>query len=337
MNMDTEMKKISVIVPFYGVEKYIEQCVKSLMEQTLTEGVEYIFINDASIDHSLEILSSTLEKYPDRKNQVVVIEHLQNKGLPAARNTGLSVAKGEYVYHCDSDDYVEKDLLENLYLAAKNNNADIVWCDYTEVFHDGCRIKHQPQYKSSIEALKGMLTGKMEYNVWNKLVKRNLYINNQIVFPSGYPMGEDLTMLMLFAHASKIASVSKSLYYYNRINPGALTFSMSEEKQRALHHNVKRVEDYLILKYGDKLNLELASLKLNLKWPLLISGSRFENYRKWNKWFPEANNYIEVQKVSFRVKLLELCALKKFYWVIWVHYWVVCKGYYSLKYNKTGK
>ena len=98
--------KVSVIVPIYKVEKFIEHSVRSLMEQTLPE-VEYIFVNDASTDKSFAILKKVISEYTNRVRQIVFLEHKVNKGLPAARNTGLSVATGKYVFHCDSDDFIE--------------------------------------------------------------------------------------------------------------------------------------------------------------------------------------------------------------------------------------
>lgn len=322
--------KISVIVPFYGVEKYISRCAESLMRQTMQDDIEFIFVNDATKDGSLDILKKALAEYPERKEQVTILHHERNKGLPAARNTGLAVAKGQYIYHCDSDDYLEKDALEVMYRTAEENNADIVWGDFYEIMTNGNRYKKQPTYSTSLDAVKGMLTGDMDYNVWNKLVRRDLYLANNILFPAGYAMGEDLTMIMLFSSALKVAFVSKPVYYYDRTNPGAMTYSMSEEKQNALKHNVTMVENYLCGRYGNALTVEIATLKLNLKWPFLISTHRIRIYKEWNKWFPEASEYITRQSVSSRIKALELCAYKKKYWVIWLHYWLVIKLYYKM-------
>ena len=115
---------VSVVIPVFKVRNFIERCATSLFEQTL-EDVEYIFVDDASPDDSIEILKECLERYPKRKAQVQILTHEQNKGLPAARNTGLAVATGEYVFHCDSDDWVESTMLEDLYVTAIQNSADI--------------------------------------------------------------------------------------------------------------------------------------------------------------------------------------------------------------------
>ena len=176
--------KVSVIIPVYGVQNFIERCASSLFNQTMKE-VEYIFVNDATPDKSIEILKKVILQYPERK--VIVIDHSENKGLPAARNTGLKLATGKYIFHCDSDDYVEPDMLEQLYDRAVEKDADIVWCDWFLSFNKNERYMHQPEYDTSFEALKAMLSGVMKYNVWNKLVKRSLYVDNNIaLIPQHY-------------------------------------------------------------------------------------------------------------------------------------------------------
>ena len=121
--------KVSVCIPVYGVEKYIEQCVRSLFGQTLKE-IEYIFVDDCTLDRSIDILSKVLEEFPERKEQVKIIRHEKNSGLVAARNTALKYVIGEYVTHCDSDDWLKNDLLEKAYNEITEANADVVVFGY---------------------------------------------------------------------------------------------------------------------------------------------------------------------------------------------------------------
>ena len=202
--------KVSVIIPIYNVSRFIVRCVNSLMMQTLDE-IEYIFVNDATPDNSMELLRGVIERYPGRSAQVRIVNHMQNKGLPAARNTGLNVATGEYIIHCDSDDFVEPDMLELMYQTAKERDADFVWSDWFLSYENKERYMVQPSYSTPYEALKGMLDGSMKYNVWNKLVKRSLYVDNDISFPAGHGMGEDMTMIRLAACATVIAYIPKAL------------------------------------------------------------------------------------------------------------------------------
>ena len=144
--------KVSVIIPIYNVSRFIERCACSLMQQTLNE-VEYIFVNDATPDNSMELLRGVIARYPARAAQVKIVEHEHNKGLPAARNTGLAAATGEYIFHCDSDDFVEPEMLEHLYNAAKEKDADIVWCDWFLTFARNERYMKQPSFETSMEAV----------------------------------------------------------------------------------------------------------------------------------------------------------------------------------------
>ena len=105
-----EQPKVSVVIPVYGVEKYIERCARSLFEQTMQEGIEYIFVDDCSPDRSIEILEKVLKEYPHREPQVKIIQHSKNQGIFYTRNTGVENATGEYIIHCDSDDWVEPDI-----------------------------------------------------------------------------------------------------------------------------------------------------------------------------------------------------------------------------------
>ena len=105
------MSKISILVPIYGVEHYIERCARSLFEQTYPD-IEYVFVDDCSSDQSIAVLEKVMEDYPLRKPHVKIIHHERNKGLSAARNTALEASAGDYVMHVDSDDYIEKTLIK---------------------------------------------------------------------------------------------------------------------------------------------------------------------------------------------------------------------------------
>lgn len=189
--VEEERYKVSVIIPIYNVEKFVTRCVESLFKQTL-ENVEYIFVDDATPDNSISRVKDLLIQYPEKINCCCIIKHEMNKGLPAARNTGLSVAKGKYIFHCDSDDFVEPDMLEKMWRKAEDTDADIVWSDWFLSYETRERYMFQPQFDSVEDALKGILSGTMKYNVWNKLIRRELYINNNILFPEGHGMGEDM-------------------------------------------------------------------------------------------------------------------------------------------------
>ncbi len=325
--------KVSVIVPIFKVEKFIARCAESLLGQSFND-VEYIFVNDATPDNSIHVLKTVIERYPNRKGQVKVVDHEVNKGLPSARNTGLSVATGDYVFHCDSDDYVELDMLELLVRSAENNYAEIVWSDWYLSFENSERYMKQPDYKNPIEALKGMLGGAMKYNVWNKLVKRSLYVDNNISFPDGHGMGEDMTMMMLFACAKTVSYCPRALYHYVKLNTEAFSQTYSERHLIDVSYNLDRVSGFLKENLGQNIEQDLAFLKLQTKLPLLISDGSQERYKTWEEWYPEVNGYIMQNKaVSLRSRIVQWFAWKRQWWLVWLYYQLVIRLVYGVIYK----
>lgn len=332
--MDAKPCRISVIVPIFKVEKFIGRCTESLMQQTMQEGVEFIFVDDATPDRSMDVLQEVLERYPARKAQIVLLRHEVNQGLPAARNTGLAVARGEYVFHCDSDDYVETDMLETLYDTAVQQCADMVWCDWYLTYAESERYMKQPQYGTAEEALKAMLAGGMKYNVWNKLVRRSLYTDNHIAFPAGYGMGEDMTMMRLAACARQVAYVPKAFYHYVKTNAGSFCQTYSERHLKELQHNVSETAQFILGHCGKEWEREVAFLKLEAKFPFLISDGTNGEYRRWKEWYPEANAYIMQNRfVSLRSRMVQWLAAHGQMWAVWLYNKVVMHLLYRMLYK----
>lgn len=326
------MIKVSVIIPIYSVEHFITRCATSLLEQTMKD-VEFIFVDDATPDKSIHLLQEVLEHYPERKEQVKLIRHVANQGLPAARNSGLAVASGEYIFHCDSDDFVDSEMLEQLYRTAKEHDADIVWCDWWLSFEKNERYMKQPMYTTPMAALKGMLGGVMKFNVWNKLVRRSLYEDHQILFPSGYGMGEDMTMIRLFARAQKVAYLPKAFYHYVQQNSGAFCKTSSNQHLEDVLHNVAVVLNDIRQLFGNQLERELAYFQLSVKFPFLISDDP-EKYALWQSWYPEANRYImQNTQLSLRSRCLQWLAWKHQFWAVRLYYVCVHRLMYGVIYR----
>lgn len=319
--------KISVIIPVFKVEKHIVRCAHMLFEQTLKE-VEYLFIDDRSPDKSIDVLKEVLEIYPHRHLGVKFITHPLNKGLPAARNSGLSKATGEYVFHCDSDDYLERDALEIFYNKAKEADADIVWSDWYLTYAEKERYMKQPSHSSAQEALFSILSGGMKFNVWNKLVRRQLYVENDITFPEGYNMGEDMTMILLFSVAKKVAYIPRALYHYVRTNEHAYTRQRTLKQFLDVQYNAERVISFIQHKsIHDIPNLYLNNFKLNVKYPLLTTGIK-EDYLRWLSWFPEVNSDVLLNKsIGGRARLIQWLAAKKCWALVWLNAYLTEKFY----------
>lgn len=327
------MPSVSVIIPVYKVEKFIVRCVRSLMEQTL-QDVEFIFVDDASPDGSIALLEDTLAEYPERASQTMILTHEANKGLPAARNTGLAKASGEYIYHCDSDDWVECDMLEKMYNAAKKNDADIVYCDFYISFEKNERYMSNPDYKTADELLKrGFLGGMAKYNVWNKLVRRSIYADNGITFPGGHNMGEDMTTIMLAACSERLKYIPEAYYHYVKLNAGAYSNTVSEKHLADIKFNMDRTISFLEARYGNALEREIAYFKLSNKLPFLISDDK-EQYKRWAEWYPEANRYVMDNKdVPLRTRLLQWMAAKKLFFGVKLYYIFIYKFVYGVIYR----
>lgn len=226
---NNDMPKVSVIIPVYGVEKYIERCARSLFEQTL-DCIEYIFVDDCSPDKSIEILERVADEYRSRlveEQKLVRIERMsKNSGLPAVRKYGIQFCTAEYIIHCDSDDWIEMDMYRIMYEEAKRNDADIVMCGYKAT--DGVKVfkecYHQQTNKAKL--LSSLLILHESWSVWNKMCKRSLY-DSDIVYPT-LAMGEDMLLTtQMVLNAQRIAVVNKALYNYF-YNPNSITKVQSE-------------------------------------------------------------------------------------------------------------
>ena len=222
--------KISVLVPVYMVEQYIERCVRSLFEQTMTEGVEFIFVNDHSRDRSIELLSACIDRYPNLRHQITIINHHQNRGLAAARLTALKAARGEYIINLDSDDFFELDMLERMYHAAVTTKADVVVADFFWSLKKG-EVYHRCRYYSNKEAILKRIIAPWKYenysvgpNLWNKLIKRTIYLDNNITPVEGINQSEDfiVTMQALY-HAKIITKVDRAFVHYNQQNSASFS------------------------------------------------------------------------------------------------------------------
>lgn len=324
---------VSIIVPIYNVSKHIEKCARSLMEQTY-EDIEYVFVDDASPDDSITLLMRVIEDYPLRNAQVKLLVHEKNKGLPAARNTGLAQAEGDYIYHCDSDDWLDANCIGEMLSFAVEESADIVYSDWYLSFYKNERYMRQPNCSDSQKAIRAMLDGSMKYNVWNKLVKKELYVLNDVRFPDGKGMGEDMTMIKLFAHAQRITYLPKAYYHYMQTNAGAFTKTFKDSHLKDIFENTQETIDYLEKIFGSELFAkEIRFFQLNAKLPFLFTNDT-SMFSVWRSWFTEAHPYIGLNPAfSKRTKFIQYAAIKKQDWVIRLYNLVLFRLVYGTLYK----
>lgn len=211
------MLKVSVIVPVYNVENYIRKCLESLVEQTLEE-IEIIIVNDGTKDNSMSIIKEFADKYP----QKIVILEKENGGLSDARNYAIPHAKGEYIAFLDSDDYIEKNMYEDMYEIAKKEKSDMVECDfYWEYPH-----KTKTDIGQIYQGKKQMLE-KIRVVAWNKLIKRKILQETKIRFPVGYHYEDVEFTYQLIPYLEKVSFLKKPCIHYIQ-REGSISNSQNE-------------------------------------------------------------------------------------------------------------
>jgi len=282
------MPAITVIVPVYGVEKYIERCALSIFRQTLT-GFEVIFVNDCSLDASDELLLNFIRNY-DRQDIVVKhIYHECNRGISATRQTGMEAATGDFIFYLDSDDYLAENALEQLFLALQNKDADVAYSDYFEDRSDG-----QYYIDQAVDALQGekvvqaMLRQQVSWTPWGKLMRKTLF--NGIKWPNGINVGEDLVVITrVFSKARTVAHLKSALYYYNRQNAGSIISTMNPSACRQTKMAIDQLQEYFS-KHQQILNA-LQSTKLFLRFLYLYSQD-IKLINEIPSTYPETNGFI---------------------------------------------
>ena len=217
------MKKVSIIVPVYNVEKYIDKCLDSLVNQTL-EDIEIIVVNDGTKDKSQVIIDDYARKYPGKVYSYIK----KNGGLSSARNYGLQKATGEYVGFVDSDDYVEYDMYEKMYDRAVTTKSDIVCCQMTYKYNTYAEKKkfiHPEYFGKSIKEEPRILVEAKSYAV-NKIYKKKLW--NNFEFPNQHYEDSAIIYNVMYG-ANKVEYVDIPLYNYIKERPEAITSDVSSK------------------------------------------------------------------------------------------------------------
>lgn len=282
------MIKVSTIIPVYNSEKYLRKCIDSVLNQTLRE-IEIILINDGSTDTSEQIIDQYVEKYPDKIYKI----SKENEGQGVARNIGLKYAKGEFINFLDSDDYIEKEMLEDLYNVAKERNSDIVICDYYEIINGKNVSKKQVRF-SHIDISKAYILSVA--GPCNKIIKTSLLKENDIKFPTNCIYEDFAVMPALPIYTNRIEYVEKPYYYYLiRENSSMRQSKKNSEKVKSIFYVLEYLEN--IFKSNNKFNEYKAEIEYLYIEHLLFSGcGRFINYNNYKE---NINSAIEVMREKY--------------------------------------
>lgn len=243
------MRKVSVIIPVYNVAPVVEQSLKSALNQTYS-NIEYIIVNDCSTDNSMDVVNRVISEEQYIGKEVHIIEHETNKGLSAARNSGMSRASGEYVFFMDSDDVIVQDCIETQVDTIERYDADMT--DFCLNVIGGRNIFREVTVECCIsdkeEIMASFFRGKMHFSAWNKLVKKSLLDQYAVKFEEGLIYEDWVWTFQLLPHLNSIVFSPRKTYNYI-IRPNSITTaSVSTDKVRKQYDSKIRIMQ-LLAKY----------------------------------------------------------------------------------------
>ena len=306
---------VSILVPVYHVEEYIEKCARSLFEQTY-DNLEYIFCDDCSPDASIQKLKEVMKEYPTRLEHMRILRHEQNRGIAATRNDLLSNSKGDFLFWVDSDDWIETNAIELLVARQQEIDADIVtgrayahMNGKTTRCHDGWDLdKHQ--------LIEEIIKCNCGSTLWRRLFRKLLFIDNDIKFCVGIDGREDYAVTIpLLYYAKKIAGIDAIVYHYNMTNTSSLSygykdlsfqldylesceqiiafFEGKDEHYHRLCHEmqIKRAHDFMMIHYKHRYRKGYQAMAQYLS----KSDKKYWEKIRWGKWIIktiESNYYM---------------------------------------------
>lgn len=314
--------KISVIVPAYNVEKYIEKTLRSIMEQSLKE-IEIIVINDGSKDNTLAIIRKLM-----LEDTRIVLINKKNGGVSQARNDGIKRARGEYISFIDGDDWIEKDFFEESYKYGLENNLDMIACDMSLDYIRKNKSKPFFEFKtdkiiSGKEYLDFYYSNDVVRGVANKIIKKEIFIKNDLFFLENVPSGEDMNLTIKLGYVtSRIGKINKTYYHYiqypqsvtkqktsNKIYPFLKSFDNIKEFIKKIDDNLLKQEEEKIYKY------EVKSIQ-----NFVVKDSDWKN----REYVKAVEIFLELTKNKKIEEVIE--SFKLSYKILWK----VCKKYPSI-------
>lgn len=325
----------------FNVQSYIKHCADSLFSQTL-DSLQFIFVNDCSTDNSVRILEYVIEHdYSYLKCDILIINLPQNGGVANARNIGISHATGDYIGFVDADDWIDLNFYKELYKVAQKDQSDIVACNFINEYPTGSRFFDQKYKIQKYEYIRGLLNGEIFPSLCTEIVRRSLYMDNNIFFVKELNMGEDLLVnIKLVLFSNKNSFVNKYLYHYRHTN----TSSCVNKSIESIMSDVKiayLIEKTLKMANLDKrFNIEINYRKFFSKLPFWVNHE-YRQISTWRNLFPESNRYILCYKqldlkIKFECLLVahHMSGLAKFFSNLlkWQH---VIRTYYNRRSNSA--
>ena len=264
--------KVTIGIPVYRVENYIERCVVSVYEQTYN-NLEIIFVDDCSPDNSIVVLQQLMDKYPERKIQSRIVKHDYNRGSAAARNTVVEYATGDFLIWVDADDYIDKTLVAQCVKQQQATNCDIVLFDYTTLNRYNNKIVKHIRCSSSYERTLKLLARQTPMCLWGGFYRLSLYKEYGISAVEGVNNNDDYQVLPRLSYYSRsISYIDKPLYYYDCTNETSITHNFNICQAEQGWKSIEILEDFFKDKGPEYMDaLQMASIDrvaTYLKWSI---------------------------------------------------------------------
>lgn len=307
---------VSILVPIYNVSDYLDRCLRTIFQQSYV-NVEYVFVDDCSVDGSLQKLQELINTcYVSKKEKIKIIRHQKNEGIAVTRADLLKYAKGDYIQFVDSDDWIEPCMTEKMVEATDNGNADIVACDFYRNEVNGSEyVVHEGIETTCYENLLKVIRYDISPVLWRFLVRRSLF--EDIHIPPHMDVGEDYAIVVkLLYYAKTIKAIDKPFYHYVQYNA---PFRLSSQKMRCLNDHIKAVQeverflrdkDYLIQDVVENLNLRKFNIKSN------FLNKETKDFKRFKKCFPEATRSWRKMGYSQKERLKFWLAEKNMFFVL---------------------
>ena len=290
--------KVSILMPMYEVEQYLERALFSVFSQTYSD-IDYVFVNDCSTDNSYQVLRDTISRCNIDLNRCTIINHNRNEGVAKSRADCIAHAKGDYVYFVDSDDWIEKDAVEQMVGVTNNGTIDIVGCDYMKDFMSGRISYHHENYADTCkENMFKCINYDIATVLWKLLIKKKLFDSFDV---SPINIGEDYIMsIKLYFFADSFVSLNKGFYHYVQYNQNRLSF----QNLRSLCDHIECVKEVeLFCKengiYDSSVKNQLLKRKFNIKSNFVLKR-KIRNEMAFNNTFPEAKGIWHEMNYSWK-------------------------------------
>lgn len=307
--------KVSVLIPVYGVEKYIWQCAESLFTQTY-EDVEYIFVNDCTPDKSIEVLRAVAEKFPQRQEDIHIINQDRNRGSGAARLKAMEHATGDFIMFVDSDDFIPVDAISKLVERQEETGADMV-DGAADSFANGKFSNVQLPYKGDKYTQLLILQNVVPHRIWARLIRRSIFTEHDINFKEGVNQAEDYSIMPRVAFYAKRAWTDDLVYHYRMDREGTFTDGISAKHVASYLEANHIINDFFRdkdKKYQYPLHIGIINASYHaVKAGVTIEGvNKALDYKPQGMLFKLAKTLLS-HKSTLRLARLEYLVVKRLY------------------------